>query len=219
VDTGPVQERVYARHAGLGWIGKNTCLINPKHGSYFLLAEILLGLELEPDPPVVTDYCGTCTRCIDACPTDCIRPDRTLDAGRCISYLTIENKGDIPDGLRGSTGEWVFGCDICQAVCPWNVRFASAAGDPALAAREGIPLPVLRDELRLTPQEFSRKFRRTPLKRAKRGGYLRNVAVAIGNGGSLEDLPALEELMQEEDHLVREHARWAAQQIKARERT
>src|SRR5512134_458534 len=122
-DTGPILERDLAQRAGIGWIGKNTCLIHPKHGSYFLISEILLDLELEPDPPFVTDHCGTCTRCIKACPTDCILPDRTLDASRCISYLTIELKDDIPVELREKIGGWAFGCDICQMVCPWN-RFA-----------------------------------------------------------------------------------------------
>jgi epoxyqueuosine reductase len=215
-DTGPVLERDLAQRAGLGWTGKNTCLINPRHGSYFLLAEILLGIELEPDQPLLTDHCGTCTRCIDACPTDCILPDRTLDAGRCISYLTIENKDEIPAELRRLTGEWVFGCDICQAVCPWNLRFAGQTGDPALAAREGIPLPVLREELKLTPPEFSRKFRGSPVKRAKRRGYLRNVAVALGNHGGPQDLPALEMLLHEDDSLVREHAARAIEQVRER---
>jgi epoxyqueuosine reductase len=215
-DTGPLLERDLAQRAGLGWIGKNTCLISPSHGSYFLLAEILLGIPLDPDPPLVTDHCGTCTRCIEACPTDCILPDRMLDAGRCISYLTIENKGEIPADLRPLSGEWVFGCDICQMVCPWNIRFAQAHGDPAFAPRESIPLPVLADELALTPPEFSRKFRNSPVKRAKRGGYLRNSATALGNIGNREDLPALEKAVQDPDPQVRKHAWWAIQEIKAR---
>lgn len=216
-DTGPVLERDLAQRAGLGWIGKNTCLINPKSGSYFLLAEILLGIALESDPPFVTDHCGTCTRCIEACPTECILPDRSLDAGRCISYLTIENKGEIPPGLRSLTGEWVFGCDICQAVCPWNIRFAAPDGHPALAAREGIPLPVLADELGLTPQQFGKKFKDSPVKRAKRRGYLRNVATALAGQGSAQDLTALEGATKDEDDLVRGHAAWAIEQIKSRE--
>jgi epoxyqueuosine reductase len=128
-DTGPILERDLAQRAGIGWIGKNTCLINPKHGSYFLLSEILLDLALEPDPPFVTDHCGTCRRCIEACPTDCILPNRTIDATHCISYLTIELKDDIPTELREKVGSWVFGCDVCQMVCPWN-RFADE-GDPS----------------------------------------------------------------------------------------
>ncbi|MCI0555278.1 MAG: tRNA epoxyqueuosine(34) reductase QueG, partial [Anaerolineae bacterium] len=122
-DTGPILERDLAQRAGIGWIGKNTCLINPKQGSYFLLSEIFLDLALEPDQPFITDHCGTCTLCITACPTQCILPDRTIDARRCISYLTIELKDDIPNELRPMIGDWVFGCDVCQMVCPWN-RFA-----------------------------------------------------------------------------------------------
>src|SRR5215207_2946120 len=141
-DTGPILERDLAQRAGIGWIGKNTCLIHPKHGSYFLLSEILLDLALEPDTPLTTDHCGTCTRCIEACPTDCILPNRTIDATRCISYLTVELKEDIPAELRDKMGNWVFGCDICQMVCPWN-RFA-AEGDPAFG--EDRPAQTLAEE-------------------------------------------------------------------------
>lgn len=217
-DTGPLLERDLAQRAGLGWIGKNTCLISPKHGSYFLLAEILLGLRLDPDPPFLSDQCGTCTRCIQACPTDCILPDRTLEAGRCISYLTIENKGEIPPELRPLSGDWLFGCDICQMVCPWNLRFASPSGDPAFAPRERLPLPVLVNEVTLTQEEFSRKFKDSPVKRAKRGGYLRNTATALGNRGSEGDLPALAKAAQDTEPLVREHAAWAIGEIRSRQR-
>jgi epoxyqueuosine reductase len=214
-DTGPVLERDLAQRAGLGWIGKNTCLINPRRGSYFLLAEIFLDLELEPDAPFTTDQCGTCTRCIEACPTGCILPDRTIDAGRCISYLTIELKEGIPADLRSSLGNWVFGCDVCQAVCPWN-RFASPDGDPALAAKRDSQQPQLIRELQLTPGEFNQRFKRSPVRRAKRRGYARNVAVALGNTGTADDIPTLERVLDDPEPLVREHATWAIEQIKKR---
>lgn len=211
-DTGPLLERELAQRAGLGWIGKNTCLINPRAGSYFLLAEILLGIDLEPDPPFETDQCGTCTRCLDACPTQCILPDRTIDARRCISYLTIELKDDIRPELRSKMGEWVFGCDVCQEVCPWN-RFAGPQGDPAFSPRPESVLPVLSREMRLTPQEFNAKFRRSPVKRAKRRGYLRNVAVALGNRGEAGAIPTLAQAVTEDEPMVARHAAWALDQI------
>jgi epoxyqueuosine reductase len=209
-DTGPILERGLAQRAGLGWSGKHTCLIVPRLGSYFLLAELFLAVEVEPDPPFRTDHCGTCTRCIDACPTACIRPDRTLDAGRCISYLTIENKGEIPPDLREAVGAWIFGCDICQIVCPWNLHFAPLHGDPAFSPPEGPPQPILTAEIQLTPQEFNRRFKATPLARAKRRGYLRNVAVALGNAGDPAAAGALVTcLLEEPEPLVRAHAAWA----------
>src|SRR5688572_22711993 len=204
-DTGPILERDLAQRAGIGWIGKNTCLIHPRHGSYFLLSEILLDLALEPDPPFVTDHCGTCTRCIEACPTDCILPDRTIDATRCISYLTIELKEEIPVELRDKMGSWVFGCDICQRVCPWN-RFAGE-GDPAFDSDSR--LQPLTEELALTPGDFNQRFKGSPLKRAKRRGYLRNVAVALGNTGDLHALPVLQNALDDSEPMVREHAGWA----------
>jgi len=212
-DTGPILERDLAQRAGLGWIGKNTCLINPKHGSYFLLAEILLGIELEPDPPFVPDHCGTCTRCIEACPTECILPDRTIDARRCISYLTIELKGDIPTELRPLLGYWIFGCDVCQIVCPWN-RFASLQGDASFSPRPDLPAPNLIRELELTPEAFNRKFKDSPLKRAKRRGYLRSVAVALGNSGDEKTIPALENAREDIEPMIREHAAWALKIVK-----
>ena len=211
-DTGPILERDLAQRAGIGWIGKNTCLINPRRGSYFLLSEILLDLELEPDPPLTTDHCGTCRRCIEACPTDCILPDRTIDARRCISYLTIELKEDIPVELREKIGDWVFGCDICQAVCPWN-RFAEE-GDPAFEAKT--PAPLLTEELTLTPGAFNQRFKVSPVKRAKRRGYLRNVTVALGNTGDMHVLPVLQNALNDEEPLVREHADWAIKQVRKR---
>ncbi len=213
-DTGPILERDLAQRAGLGWIGKNTCLINPKLGSYFLLAEILLGIDLEVDAPFVPDHCGTCRRCLDACPTGCILENRTLDARRCISYLTIELKGAIPVGLRPKMGEWIFGCDICQQVCPWNQRFASEDGDQAFSPRSGLPHPNLIQEMGLPPQEFNRKFKGSPVKRSKRRGYLRNVAVGLGNRGDQEAVPALvEALVNDPESLVRRHAAWALGEI------
>ena len=211
-DTGPLLERDLAQRAGIGWIGKNTCLIHPQHGSYFLLSEILLDLALEPDPPFVTDHCGTCTRCIEACPTDCILPDRTIDATRCISYLTIELKDDIPVELRDRMGSWVFGCDICQMVCPWN-RF-SGEGDPAFGDQG--TAQHLADELSISGAEFNQRFKGTPVKRAKRRGYLRNVAVALGNTGNMHTLPVLQNALKDEEPLVREHASWAIDEISKR---
>ncbi len=212
-DTGPVLERDLAQRAGLGWIGKNTCLINPRGGSYYLLSEILLGIELESDAPFPADRCGTCTRCIDACPTNCILPDRTLDARRCISYLTIELKEAVPPELRSPMGNWIFGCDVCQEVCPWN-RFAEAEYDPAFTPRPDAVLPVLTSEMALTPGSFSRKFKDSPVRRARRRGYLRNVAVAAGNSGDPALSRALEHLAQDDEELVQEHARWALEQTR-----
>jgi epoxyqueuosine reductase len=211
-DTGPILERDLAQRAGLGWIGKNTCLIHPRHGSYFLIAEILLGIELEPDAPFQTDPCGTCRRCLEACPTQCILPDRTIDAWRCISYLTIELKEELPTELRSSIGNWIFGCDVCQIVCPWN-RFAAPDGDPALAARDDIPNPNLIHELEMTPEEFNRKFKNSPVKRTKRGGYLRNVATALGNSKDPASIPALKKASNSPEPMVQEHAKWALEQI------
>lgn len=213
-DTGPILERDAASMAGLGWIGKNTCLISPQHGSYFLLGELLLDVEIDPDPPFTSDQCGTCRRCIEACPTQCIRDDRTLDAGRCISYLTIENKGAIPRDLRPLMGDWVFGCDVCQQVCPWNIHFATGDGSPNLAPRLDLARPLLMEEFELTSTAFNQKFKGTPLLRAKRRGYLRNAAVALGNSGDLRSVTALKKCLQNEpEALVRAHAAWALGQI------
>jgi epoxyqueuosine reductase len=212
-DTGPILEKELAQRAGLGWIGKNTNLINPQSGSYFILAEILLGIELIPNNPFPSDHCGSCRRCIEACPTDCILPNRTIDAGRCISYLTIELKGHIPQDLRPKIGEWLFGCDICQQVCPWNLRFAPVEGDARFAPRFGMPPVSLRDELHLNPQEFNRRFKGSPIKRAKRRGYLRNVAIALGNMEKPETVLALSQSLMDNEALVRGHAAWALGQI------
>jgi epoxyqueuosine reductase len=199
--------------AGLGWVGKNGCLISPKSGSFFFLAELFVDLPIEADPPIQPDYCGICSRCIEACPTACILPDRTIDSNRCIAYHTIENKGSIPLELRRSFGNLVFGCDICQTVCPWN-RFAAKDGDPAFNPRDNLPQPDLIRELELSPKDFNRKFKDSPIQRAKRRGYLRNVAVALGNKGYAKAIPALEEGLNDAEPLVRGHASWARDRIK-----
>ena len=211
-DTGPILEREFAQRAGLGWIGKNSMLIHPKAGSTFFLAEILLGIELEPDDALITDHCGTCARCIQACPTQCILPNRTLDARRCISYLTIELKDDIPEELRPLMEDWIFGCDACQQVCPWNRL--SAPADSAFDPK--IPLPVLTSDLTLTSVEFNQRFKKSPLRRAKRRGYLRNLAVAIGNNGDETDIPVLEQALQSDEPMIREHAQWAIQKVRSK---
>jgi epoxyqueuosine reductase len=213
-DTGPILERDLAQRAGLGWIGKNTCLISPAQGSYFFLSEILLGIELAVDRPFLADRCGTCTRCLEACPTGCILPDRTLDARRCISYLTIELKGPIPDSLRPQLGDWVFGCDVCQQVCPWNIRFASGEYDPAFAPRPEIAKLDLGLALSLQQEAFSRLFKGSPVKRARRSGFLRNAAVALGNQADPQAIKRLSQsLLNDPDPLVRGHAAWALGQI------
>lgn len=209
-DTGPILERDFAQQAGLGWAGKNTCLISPKHGSYFLIGETFVDVEIEPDPLFPTDHCGTCRRCIEACPTSAIRVDRTIDSGRCISYLTIENKGAIPAELRPAIADWVFGCDICQIVCPWNIRFATQGGHLGLKSDPENARPVLRREITLSPQQFNQKFRHSPVLRAKRRGYLRNIAVALGNQQDTAALPDLSSVLENEhEPLVRGHAAWA----------
>ncbi len=213
VDSGPVLERDLAKRAGLGWIGRNTCLIHPRKGSFFFLVEVLLALELPPDPPFPTDLCGRCTRCIDACPTQALDLAKGLDARRCISYLTIELRGPIPEGLRRGMGSWVFGCDICQEVCPWNLRFAPRQGDPAFAPRAGQAYPDLRELLRMDPRAFRQRFQGTPLMRAKWTGLLRNAAVALGNLGDPRGIPALVWALRKAPPLVQEHAAWALGRI------
>lgn len=211
-DTGPVLERDLAQRAGLGWIGRNTNLIHPRLGSYLLLAEIFLDVPLEPDEPFSADYCGVCRRCVEACPTSCIRPDRTLDARRCIAYLTIEHRGAIPLELRERLGNWVFGCDLCQIVCPWN-RFAGVGPDPAFRPRPDLPQPDLRREMALTADEFRQKFQDSPVRRAGYDGYRRNVAVALGNSRRPEARPVLARALEGADALLQEHIRWALEQI------
>lgn len=211
-DSAPILERDLAQRAGLGWIGKNTCLINPRLGSYVLLSEILIDLDLNPDPSFGTDHCGSCTRCIDACPTDCILPDRTIDARACISYLTIELRGSIPAELRPKVGSWIFGCDICQMVCPWN-RFSSPKGDEDFGGPNDPVMPVLQEEIARSQEELRQRFRRSPMRRAKPDGYLRNLAVAAGNSGDRQLLPALRAAAAQEDPILKEHSEWAIRQI------
>ncbi|MDX2149456.1 MAG: tRNA epoxyqueuosine(34) reductase QueG [Bryobacteraceae bacterium] len=210
VDTAPLLERSLARLAGLGWIGKNTCLINQQAGSWFFLGELLVSLPLEPNPAPPPDRCGTCTRCIDACPTSALLPEGGLDARLCISYLTIELRGPVPGELCEGVGGLVFGCDICQDVCPWNRR-AAVSLDPAFAPRNaGQPLEQL---AALTPEEFRAKFRETPVWRAKYSGFLRNVAIAMGNAGDVRYRSHLERLASSGDATVAEHARSALRQL------
>jgi len=211
-DTGAVLERELAQRAGLGWIGKNSCLINPRFGSYLFLAEIFLDVALPPDEPFTADYCGTCHRCLDACPTACLLPNRTLDARRCISYLTIENREAIPVEIRPCLGNWVFGCDVCQMVCPWN-RFAGETVEAAFAPRPEFQQVDLEREMLLTEQEFKRRFKNSPLRRARYAGYLRNIAVALGNSHDRAARAALLAALPTADALVREHILWALEQI------
>jgi epoxyqueuosine reductase len=185
VDTGPILERDLARKAGLGWIGKNTMLINPQRGSHFFLGALLVDLPLAPDPAFPSDHCGSCTRCLDACPTGAFVAPRQMDATRCISYLTIEHRGDIAPELQPLIGNHVYGCDVCQDVCPWNIKFASQLAEPAFAPRAAISdrdAATLAGEIsRMTQDEFSAAFRGSPMKRAKLAGLRRNAAVVLRN--------------------------------------
>ena len=211
VDTGPVSERMYAKYAGIGWIGKNTCLINQKQGSWLFLGVILTSAEIEPDLPA-PDRCGTCTRCIEACPTDAFVGPHQLDANRCISYLTIEKKGRIAADLRDGMGHHVFGCDICQDVCPWN-RKAPFSSAEEFQPREGLVNPLLDWLAELDEQAFQQTFRRSPVRRAKFSGMRRNVAIAMGNSGDPAFIPLLEKLAQASDPDSAEAAEWALNKL------
>jgi epoxyqueuosine reductase len=211
VDTGPLVERAWAVAAGLGAWGKNTCLLHPEHGSWFFLGEIVTDLELPADG-ARSDMCGSCTACLDACPTGAFPAPFVLDATRCISYLTIEVKGPIPQEQREGVGRHVFGCDICQDVCPWNRRRRHRGGD-AFEPRDEAVAPPLPDLASLDDEGFRERFRRSPVKRAKRRGLLRNVAVALGNSGDAAHRPVLERLAGDEDAVVREHAEWALRRL------
>jgi epoxyqueuosine reductase len=211
VDTGPILERDHAAQAGIGWHGKSTMLIDEKLGTWFFLAEILTTLQLPADEPA-RDRCGTCERCITACPTGAITAPHKLDARRCISYLTIELKSSIPLELRPLIGDRIFGCDDCLDACPWN-RFAKVSRETAFAARKSTTAFSLRDYLALNETEFCNLFRNSPIKRIKRRGFLRNVCVALGNVGNSEDLLPLRDAALDSEPLVAEHANWAIEQI------
>jgi epoxyqueuosine reductase len=213
-DTGPVTERDLAMRAGLGWIGKHTNLISRRLGNWFFIGEIILDIDLSADDPD-TNHCGTCTRCIAECPTSAITAPFKLDARRCISYLTIELKGSIPEDLRPLIGNRIYGCDDCLAVCPWN-KFAQAASDCAVQPRADLTAPDLIELLQLDDEGFRTTFAHSPIKRTKRRGFLRNVCVALGNVGNSSAIPALTVALNDHEPLIREHADWAIKQIQSR---
>lgn len=210
-DSAPLLERDFARRAGLGWFGKNTMLINKQRGSFFFLAALLTNLELPPDQPTLKHHCGTCTACLTACPTQAFPEPGVLDARKCISYLTIETKNSFPIELRGGVGDWLFGCDICQDVCPWNrhstKRVLSTPHDSELASLNAVAI------LDMTETEFRLKFRSTPLSRPRWNGLRRNAAIVLGNHGDREALPALERAILDPDAVVQDAARWAKAMI------
>jgi epoxyqueuosine reductase len=211
VDTGPLVERVFAKYAGVGWIGKNTCILNQKLGSWLFLGVILTSLELQTDIPA-PDRCGTCTRCIEACPTNAFAAPYQLDANKCISYLTIEKRGPIAQELREGMGQQVFGCDICQDVCPWN-RKAPATRTEEFQPRPELFNPALEWLAQLDQSEFARTFRRSPVKRATLSGLRRNAAIGMGNSGKRSFGPILHRLSEDKDETVAEAAKWALKQL------
>jgi epoxyqueuosine reductase len=217
VDTGPLLERDLAQRAGLGFIGKHTNLISRRLGNWIFLSEIITTLEIEPDAPE-KNCCGSCTRCLSACPTEAITAPFQLDARRCISYLTIELKGAIPAELRPAIGNRIYGCDDCLAVCPWN-RFAREGGLMRSHARPELGTPDLIELLALDKDGFKRRFEGTPILRTKRRGLLRNVGVALGNIGDASALPALERACGDPEPLIAEHARWGMEQLENRRHT
>jgi epoxyqueuosine reductase len=212
VDTGPLVERVYAKYAGMGWIGKNTCIINQQLGSWLFLGVILTSLELAPDLPA-PNRCGSCARCLEACPTHAFAGPYQLDSNRCISYLTIEKRGAIPEDLRAGMGRQVFGCDICQDVCPWN-RKAPAGTELELQPRPELVNPPLEWLAEMTSGQFAETFRGSPVRRAKLTGLRRNAVIAMGNSGNAKFISTLERLSSDADPALAEHARWAAERLK-----
>jgi len=210
VDTGPILERVYAKHAGIGWIGKNTCIINQKLGSWVFLGAILTSLELPAETPAA-DRCGSCSRCIDACPTQAIVSPGKLDARLCIAYLTIEKRGVISEELRAPMGHHIFGCDICQDVCPWNNKAGNAPPTslPEFQPREDLYHPDLKWLAQMDEESYRRKFRGSPVKRTKYAGLKRNVAIAMGNSGNKTFIPELQKMAADADPVIAEHADWA----------
>jgi epoxyqueuosine reductase len=218
VDTGPLLERVYAKYAGIGWIGKNTCIINQELGSWIFLGVIVTSLDYSAFASaerleVAPDRCGSCTRCIDACPTEAFVSPGQLDASRCIAYFTIEKRGALPEEMREKIGRQVFGCDICQDVCPWN-RKAPVSANPDFHPDESLINPDLSQLARLSPQEFREHFRGSPIARAKYSGLMRNVAIAMGNSGRAEYVSDLEELAGSEDLNIAEHAKWSLERLR-----
>jgi epoxyqueuosine reductase len=215
VDTAPLLERDFARRAGLGWFGKNTMLLNKRLGSYFFLGALLLDIDLRPDPSHESSHCGTCTACLDACPTQAFSAPGLLDSRRCISYLTIELKGPVPEDLRPAMGDWLFGCDVCQEVCPWN-RKPPAGREPGFLPRADLEAVDPEELLGLSERDFRERFEGTALLRSKRRGLLRNAAIMLGNRGSSAALPALRRALNDPEPLVREAVAWAIEQILAR---
>jgi epoxyqueuosine reductase len=216
VDTGPLTERVFARYAGIGWFGKNTCILNQRAGSWLFLGCVLTDLELQPDSPP-PDRCGSCTRCLDACPTDAFVAPWVLDSRKCISYTTIELRGAIPEEAREGIGHHLFGCDICQDVCPWNRR-APVTEDAAFKARDGLFWPELERLLHFSDEDWKKAIRGTPLKRAKVRGLLRNLMVVVGNSGVKRLAPLLLRFLEHEDENVRTHAQWAIRKLSRHDR-
>ncbi|VAX37250.1 Epoxyqueuosine reductase [hydrothermal vent metagenome] len=212
VDTAPLLERDFARLAGLGWFGKNTMLINKQKGSWFFLAALLTDISLQPDQPHNTSHCGTCTRCLDICPTDAFAQPYVLDASKCISYLTIEHRGNISEELCSNMGEWLFGCDLCQEVCPWNRKAPVSKEsvfqpEPELNPVDAVAL------LQLTEETFRERFRNSPLSRSKRAGLLRNAAILLGNSGNQQFVPVLIAVIDDDEPVIRAAVIWALKQL------